>query len=202
MPKLIIGFTGPKRAGKTHCANVMCELVKGTGETKMLAFATPLKELMSNFFELTHEQLHTYEGKETIDPRYGVTPRRIMEAFGTDFVRGCTPDLWVIKMKNEILTTSADYVFIHDIRFDTEADLIRELGGTIVHLYGMRNNNPGKTPLYKRWLLPRSERGVEVMRGDLVMENLEYLDPAITTARLDNIIRTVEYRLSTKEERS
>ena len=133
--QIILGFTGEAGAGKTTAAGSVTEDV--------LSFATPLKETVAGLFDLEPYQLLTQEGKNSIDERYGVTPRKIMQRFGTEFVRYTVPDLWLIKMRDEIERhPGALVICVDDVRFDDEAHLIRDLGGFIVKVYG-RNSNIG-----------------------------------------------------------
>ena len=148
----IIGFTGGKGSGKTTAAQYLQSI---TPNSAVFSYADPLKQFLMDFMGLSREQVFTLEGKETVDPRYGVTPRRIMEAFGTDFIRATTPNFWVVKMSMRLFGTDYDHIFIDDIRFDDEAELVRSLGGRVIHITG-RGVDIG----VPKEELPRSERGV------------------------------------------
>ena len=127
----IIGFTGGKGSGKTTAAQYLQSI---TPNSAVFSYADPLKRFLMDFMGLSQEQVFTLEGKETVDPRYGVTPRRIMEAFGTDFIRTTIPNFWVVKMSMRLFGTDYDHIFIDDIRFDDEAELVRSLGGRVIHI--------------------------------------------------------------------
>lgn len=140
MPKLI-GFTGLAGSGKTTAANILRDLLSNEKRARLVvvkSFAGPLKDCLLTLFDFEYEQLYTMEGKETIDERYGVTPRLIMQRFGTEFIRTTVPNLWEILMEENIVRCgdSETGIIIDDVRFEPEADLIRSMGGRVVHIKG------------------------------------------------------------------
>lgn len=85
IPKILL--VGPKRVGKTTIMKKIAELVPGT---VMLALAKPLKDANKAVFLLTDNQLYDEKMKEEVDPRWGVTPRRLMQGVG-DLFRNYLP---------------------------------------------------------------------------------------------------------------
>ena len=87
----LIGFTGPAGCGKTTAAALLKNLIEKTDSgiraTGLASFAGPLKNCLATLFQFTDAQLCTMEGKEAVDERYGVTPRLVMQRFGTEFIR-------------------------------------------------------------------------------------------------------------------
>ena len=164
--KKLIAFAGPKAAGKTTAARY---LAREHGYV-IISFAAPLKDFLIDFMQFEPEQVYTLEGKERMDPRYGVSPRRVMEAFGTDFIRKTVPDFWVVKMKVTLMKEDG-LVAIDDARFEAELDLVRKLGGTVVHIEGRGHNIRERKHWLLRWFLPESERGVKVKPGDIIINN-------------------------------
>jgi len=157
---LLIGFAGPKFCGKTTSA----ESIKNN--PAILSFAAPMKKCLMDLFEFTNEQMYTYEGKEAIDPRYGVSPRTVMQQFGTEFVRKTVPDLWCILMRKAIEGCAIyKIVVIDDIRFENEAALIRDMGGTVVHIRG--RGEPGEH---------ESEKQIDVWNRDIILNNCGSLE--------------------------
>jgi len=156
----LIAFTGPMGCGKTVAAEYLVE--NGPGEGVVQSFADPLKKCVGDLFSFSHRQLYTLEGKNTIDDRYGVSPRLVLQRFGTEFVRTTVPTLWEILMEQKVRSTEAHYkIYVDDCRFEAESALIRRLGGTVVHITG-------------RCLVAsdhKSEAGVEVLDGDIVIDN-------------------------------
>ena len=162
---LVIGIAGPAGAGKDTVANF---IVDSMGFVKA-SFATPIKEMMS-VLGLTYEQLHG-DQKEVVDPRYGKTPRHMMQTLGTEWgrqmIRG---DIWARALFVEIQrcserfthdTTTINYV-VADVRFNNEARLLREKGGWIIHVEG-RDAGVGSDHA--------SEAGVEWHENDMVIDN-------------------------------
>lgn len=150
----LIGFSGPMCSGKTTAANVLVSEAK--------AFATPLKDCVEQLFKFDRDQLYTFEGKNKIDSRYGVSPRTIMQNFGTEFIRGTVPDLWLILMEQELNNIpDPQLVVIDDCRFEDELQFIRDQGGVVIHILGRR-------PVASKH---KSEGVLEVHDDDYVLVN-------------------------------
>lgn len=181
---ILIGITGKARSGKDTTADI---LSKRFGLIKY-SFATPIKEAAKVMFGLTEEHVNG-EFKEDIIPWIGVSPRRIMQTLGTDWgrdiIRG---DIWVqvAKRRFEGLSEYLDNTFhcgmvIPDVRFENEADFIRENGGAIIHV--SRTNIQGVEQ-------HRSESGIEFKKGDARVVNdgsLEDLENTIESVILNDI---------------
>ena len=76
---VLIGLTGKKRSGKDTVADYLKDEV---GFFKY-ALADPMKKACEEIFYMDESQLWG-DRKEEIDPRYGVTPREIMQVFATE----------------------------------------------------------------------------------------------------------------------
>ncbi len=135
----IIGLVGLKGAGKSVVADA---IVEQEGWQKR-AFAGPLKDGLIAFFGLTQAQMHDAKLKEEVDPRYGVTPRELMQVVGTDLIRNqlslklphfrCE-SLWIARM-DEVLSAAKVLgvsVVVEDVRFPNEVECIRKHGGSLV----------------------------------------------------------------------
>ena len=84
---MIIGLTGKKRTGKDTIANYLNLKYMVTN----LALAGPLKEMCKVLFNWTDE--HVYGNlKETIDPIWEVSPREVLQWFGTEVMQHMLPD--------------------------------------------------------------------------------------------------------------
>ena len=139
----LIGLTGRKHSGKDTClknlSNCDCEF-----EIVNYSFALPLKAQLKDLFDLTDDQLNDPILKEEVDKRYDKSPRELMQWFGTDCMRKQIDDnFWIKKfirfyekeISNSKMGTSKDKVIIvTDVRFNNEATVIRELGGSIVKI--------------------------------------------------------------------
>jgi hypothetical protein len=131
---ILIGFLGQKRVGKDTCADY---LVEKYGFQKY-AMATPMKDAIKIIFKLSDEQLYG-NAKEIVDPRWGVTPRELMNFIGVDTLKIRLPELYpqigdvYVKHLEIILQENPESSFaMSDLRFQTDVDAIKKLGGIIV----------------------------------------------------------------------
>ena len=66
-----------------------------------------------------------------------MSPRFLLQRFGTEFIRSTVPDLWIILMRKQLNKLPTDmFIVIDDVRFEDEAEMVRQEGGTIVHILG------------------------------------------------------------------
>lgn len=121
---IVVGFTGFAQAGKTTCARLLMKHILYSG---IHSFAEPLKECLEDLFGFSSDQLYG-KSKDIVDERYGVTPRLVMQRFGTEFVRTTVPNLWEILMDKQIRYSSDKCFIVDDIRFQTEYNLIAKYG--------------------------------------------------------------------------
>jgi hypothetical protein len=142
---MLIAFLGRKRSGKDTVADF---LIKNKGFQKYV-FADPLKKGLKAFFNLTDEQLYDEKLKEEIDPRWGVSPRKLLQIIGTDIfqhslnkfipdLKGETRNHWVNLFKEwylkEIKKNPNIKIVIADARFIHEVKAIKELGGVVIKI--------------------------------------------------------------------
>jgi len=167
---IVVGFTGFAQSGKTTCAKYLSKRMSGLRHS----FATPLKTCIADLFDFNYEQLYG-KTKEVVDKRYGVTPRLIMQRFGTEFVRTTVPNLWCILMEKEIKNSMSKCFIVDDIRFNDEYNLIAKYG-TVFEV-----RRPGITGSDHE-----SERGVKhngyVIHNDGSLDDLE--DQIVTICNL------------------
>lgn len=133
---MIVGISGYKRSGKDAFANLLIKLYPGYAVR--LAFADKLKAICQDLFELTDGQVHGSDThKETVDHRWGLSSRQIMQRFGTEVARSVHPDVWVrclLRQAGDAEAAGALLVVVPDVRFVNEADAIRERGGLIIRV--------------------------------------------------------------------
>ena len=127
---IIIGFMGLAGAGKTTAARAIqsCFPINSV----ILPFAAPLKTAVRDLFKFSPEQMYG-DHKEIIDPRWGVSPRQVLQKLGTDCVRNMIKkDFWVCRMREEIRNLATNkfspLIIIDDVRFKDEAGLVLEEG--------------------------------------------------------------------------
>jgi hypothetical protein len=133
---MLIGLAGQKFSGKTTSANWLA-LAK---EYRVKSFAHPLKHSLSVLTGLPINTFIDQELKSKVIPWIGKTPVELMQSFGTEYVREMVSEsFWVDRMRLEITNPKWDircgyHIVIDDIRFQNEADLVREYGGKVIML--------------------------------------------------------------------
>lgn len=129
----VIGLTGKMATGK----DTFFEQAKASGyHTMRLSFADAVRE------EVEHYIADGMFLPAIRTKPYSDEARALLQWWGTDFRRAQDPEYWlkvirnalnVIKARDEAMGTST-LVFITDVRFPNEADIVKEFGGTIVRL--------------------------------------------------------------------
>jgi hypothetical protein len=159
----VIGIAGKKFSGKDTLGHFF---VQKYGY-EQIAYADPLKEI-GKIFGFTDEQLYGSK-KEELDEFWQVTPRKFLQFVGTDMFRDhsdkISPNMgintWTNIVKKRIQENPNKYFVITDVRFPNEAELIKELGGTIIKL--KRNNDSNDEHA--------SESLIESLPADFEFEN-------------------------------
>lgn len=136
--KKIIAICGEKRSGKDVLAN---HIVNKYGYTR-LSFAEPLKELVKLIFNFSDEQVGLIDGdndeKDTIDEKWGISPRKALQFIGTEVlqhkIQELIPNIGRDYFANILLSKIEDdktYV-ISDLRFIHEYEKIKHLDIDII----------------------------------------------------------------------
>lgn len=187
---MLIGLTGKAGSGKSTAAQ---HLVENHGFTR-LRFAGPLKAMMKTLFVEMGVDLKTawraIEGdlKEYHDVGLNMkTTRHAMQTLGTEWGRKCMgEDFWVNVARQRIQSeyvsmppSSTPRLVFDDVRFENEAAMIREMGGTVIHITG-RGGIEGSHA---------SEAGVEVGDGDFIVNNAYGLNQ--TTRELSRVLDSI-----------
>lgn len=156
---LLVGFHGHKGSGKNFAAGQMRLRSNNSIE---LAYAQPLKEMLMAGLSLTEEQLNT-DLKEVSDERYGASPRELMQSLGTEWGRGMVSDyIWVQALRSKIKNNwDKNAIFVTDVRFPNEAQLIRDMGGTVVHIHTIKETSDEHS----------SENQLPVLEEDILVIN-------------------------------
>lgn len=137
----IIGVTGAAGAGKSTVAE---RLHRSHGFTRM-KFAGPLKAMIGallsemGYSDQMIEAAIEGDMKELpVSLMPNVTHRKLMQTLGTEWGRDTIgEDFWVDVMRTAIASMPPDEnIVIDDVRFENEAKLIRDLGGSIVSVSG------------------------------------------------------------------
>ena len=157
----IIGLTGPAGSGKdtvaallrVHCgytsmafadalrgevADAFCVpaqllLERDTKEHALSALA--LHRCMDPNFEAFVIAAHQRQGLGMVDTTAPRSPRQIMQWWGTEYRRAGAPNYWVRAAQKRVTDMHrwghAHRFVMTDVRFQNEADLVREYGGQI-----------------------------------------------------------------------
>lgn len=129
----IIGFMGKAGAGKTTAAQAIERFVINS---VIKSFSTPLKNAVKGLFLFSDEQVFgSYEHKVAIDPRWGVSPREVLQKVGTECLRDMIcKGFHVKRMEEEIESLTEETIIIDDVRFLDEAQMILDRGGILISI--------------------------------------------------------------------
>jgi len=198
MNTTIIGICGRKRHGKDTVGRIL----SAHHGFRTTAFGDQIKHIAMDLYGLTWDQCFgDGPAKEAVDPRWGWSPREILQRLGTEVARSIHPDTWVrytldgvraaadgqgyrwrdeAHHRFELYTGPVPHVrwAITDVRFPNEAALIRAAGGRVWKV--VRPN----------LVLPvdehPSETSVDLVEADVVLVNDGTVDEL--TARIDVVM--------------
>ena len=128
----LIGLAGRAGSGKDTLADLL--LARFDGEKT--AYAAPLKDAAAILFNLTPEQLHDRTLKEQVDPRWGLSPRVILQRLGSEGLRDLfTTEIFTRNMQHRLdEARGGGLLVVTDCRFPNELQQIRDNGGLVIHL--------------------------------------------------------------------
>jgi len=126
---MLIGFSGKKLSGKTTAAKSL------KGFTR-LSFADPLRAILDSTNPLvkgdkrwSHFTYNEVKGRET-----GFEGRRLLQTLG-ESIKDIDPEFFVRAMRDRLIIEMRNSsVVIDDVRFESEAELIRSFGGIVIDL--------------------------------------------------------------------
>jgi hypothetical protein len=140
---MIVGVCGLIGAGKDTIADYLVNIHQFRRES----FANTLKDAVGAVFGWDRELLegrtkHSRAWREQVDPwwatRLGIpdlTPRWVLQYWGTEVVRqGFHDDTWIASLENKLRKTTDDVV-ISDCRFPNEIDAIKRAGGVVIRVH-------------------------------------------------------------------
>ena len=141
---VLIGICGFQGVGKDTFANY---LVSNYNFTKY-SFASATKDVLGVMFGWDRKLLEgdTKESRvfrETSDlwwsEKLGIpnlTPRKVLQMVGTDVFRKHFHDqIWILIIERKILSNPNTNIIVSDCRFPNEINLIKRLGGKIIHIH-------------------------------------------------------------------
>ena len=146
---MIVGLHGLARSGKDTFGEYLITAFNHKQRYfEHMAFATQLKNMCKEHFDLSDDQLWE-RGKnirETPDLRFPKghsgtssnpsdywTPREIMQHFGS-FYRRIRPDYWVYALDKEAKKQRYEDIIITDVRHINECDYVKKNGGVLIKI--------------------------------------------------------------------
>lgn len=124
----IIALHGLPQAGKTTIA----EHLMATHGFNRIGFGDHLKFCASCMFDLKHAQIFG-DLKDTVDERWGQTPRRILQKLGTEVAREIHSEVWVRPLIDQIMANHPSKKWVvDDLRFPNERKALEEMGASFV----------------------------------------------------------------------
>ena len=172
---MIIGICGLIGSGKGTVADILVE----QHNYEKLSFADKLKDGVSSVFGWDREMLEgdTDESRKwreeedkfwTEETGETVTPRLILQLFGTDCMRnGFYDGIWVSLVKQELLKNKDKNYVIPDVRFENEAKMIRSLGGRICQV------RRGPDPLWFRLYKDLGQEPIDIHKSEWAWANVQ-----------------------------
>lgn len=140
---MIIGIAGLIGSGKDTAADYLCTF----HGFKRMSFGGALKDAVSQIFNWDRELLegstkHSREWREQIDEWWAtrlnipnLTPRWVLQQWGTEVARkSFHDDIWIASVENK-LRSNKDDIVITDCRFPNELAAIKNAGGITVRTH-------------------------------------------------------------------
>lgn len=184
MKPILIGIAGLARSGKSTAAD---HLVRNH-LLEHYAFADPLRSGLMEIFNLDPDDFEGAKKEQPVD-WLGRSPRELMQSMGTEWARQLVhPDVWVkiaeqnLNYLQNTLSSVVGFV-VSDVRFENEADFIRQRGGTIIHI--ARPAAPAVNPHV-------SEAGVHAKPLDLIIRNTG--DRELLRCLIDDCVTVIRSR--------
>ena len=194
---MIIGICGLIGSGKGTVADILVE----QHNYEKLSFADKLKDGVSSVFGWDRQMLEgdtdaSRKWREEEDKFWTeetgetVTPRLILQLFGTDCMRnGFFDGIWVSLVKQELLKNKLKNYVIPDVRFENEAKMIRSLGGKICQV------RRGPDPLWFRLYKDLGEIPTDVHKSEWAWANVQMDCILSNDTTLDNLKNLVQDHL-------
>jgi hypothetical protein len=127
LPQLI-GITGKSGVGK----DMLADYLVNQHRYNKYSFAAPIKRMVNALLQEDGDAWESREWKEAILKDIGYSPRQLAQTLGTEWGRARDKDFWII-FAERVVSEQRLFV-IPDVRFDNEADWIRDRGGLVIRL--------------------------------------------------------------------
>lgn len=163
-PEFLVGLIGKARSGKTTLATYLAD----RWGFEVVGIADPLKTAVETALRQFPPPDHPKAADSVWENRTPFT-RWLLQWVGTDLLRAFELNTLLVDLARDRLTRrSRLWVVVPDVRYPEEAELIRELGGTIWLV-----ERSGATEPIEYGANHASEQGPTVIRPDRVLQNPE-----------------------------
>jgi hypothetical protein len=175
----LLGLAGKAGSGKGTASKFLRDYYG----YQVCPLAEPLKKALNAAFGWQMHQWEDRKWKEAVDIRYGISPRRAAQLMGTEFreLLG-VHDLWLRTILYRPTLKGTKGIVVDDLRYDFEADWIRDNGGLVIHI--TRDNLP-------QVVAHSSEAGVNMKDEDFYIENITGAIPRMLN-QLHDLMRANE----------
>ena len=142
--KQVIAINGLKRSGKDYSANILKQQLEAKGlSVELMAFAEPIKQIVSTMFNISLEQLDNYKnnpnenfirifGKQSkkssrVSLQKITDFRDIIQRFGNGAMKQVFgKNVWADLLAYNISKSHSDVVIVTDMRFPEEAQSLED----------------------------------------------------------------------------
>lgn len=163
----IIGFTGRMGSGKSTL--IKCLKDVQNKDLELFKFAQPLYDMQEAVYEIIK--------KGYVRPKDFLKDRKLLQFLGTEWGRDTLKEtLWSDIWKKSVL----EFIDLHptagkkeflivtdDIRFDTEAELVKSMGGIVIEVTSNKTSERIDTSNSSH----KSESGIDRKYVDAIIEN-------------------------------
>lgn len=129
--QILIGLSGPAGCGK----DTVAALLHKHGAFHRYTMALAMKQALEVMFDIPLSVWDDRVAKEAVVPWIGKSPRQLAQTLGTDWGRNTIhQDIWLRRMLREwdqVKTAVSPRMVVTDVRFDNEAQAIKNSGGTV-----------------------------------------------------------------------
>ena len=138
----VIGLTGVAGSGKDTLAQKIKSIYNSNGlqQCKIVHFSDMLKLFLTR---IGIDDVWTQEGKAAYNDKWGCSNRKLLQKFGTEiFRRSFGSDFWIRLLHHKYIQTAASgtTIIVADVRFEEEANFIKEIGGTLIGVSRVDND--------------------------------------------------------------
>ena len=159
---MIIGIHGKALSGKDTVGNILYEKYGFT----IMPLAGPLKRAAAAAFGEDPNLFQTQEGKAGTSNYWGISRRKMLQDFGEVMCKEFGDEFWIKRWFFDYAwLKDSDHIVVTDVRKEVEANFLRSLGGTIVHLTRTGSGLAGEEANHK------TEQGIRAFGGDVALCN-------------------------------